>query len=126
MNIKFKLIAQEYGFDNGDVFFDGGELFETGLKISFLLNGSIVGGMYITEPHKFSSNDYVRILKEPTVLTYCDDDDGTITITRKNDDVIFEVGKSGNSSYAMILVVLSVYQCHKLFTKLAEWRRKFE
>ena len=109
-------------FDRDDPGFDDGELFGTTAKLCFFLNDTLFADMLLTEPHMFSSQNYLSF----NCLTFCDSNGG-VSITRKSvDTLLFEVSKFGAGGSGEISIKAPIEACRQAFQDLAKWRKTFE
>ena len=116
-------------FDRDDPQNDEGELYGTTVTFKFFVNETQFGDMFLSEPHMFTSHDYLEMINAALLskpLDFCNSNGG-VSITRTPTSTLsFEVSKFGAGGDGGITIKVPLERCRQAILDVAAWRAKFE
>jgi hypothetical protein len=120
-------------FDRDDPQHDEGELYGTTVMFKFFVNETQFGDMFLSEPHMFTSHDYLEIINENVVaallskpLDFCNSNGGVSIIQTAPSTLAFKVSKFGAGGDGGITIKVPLERCRQALLDVAAWRAKFE
>jgi hypothetical protein len=116
-------------FDRDDPQYDDGELYGTTVTFNFFMKDALIASMFLSEPHMFSSQDYLEIIETSKVIKNLDfcNSNGDVSISRTQTNIIsFNVSKCGAGGDGSILISAPIENCREAFLEVARWHARFE
>lgn len=125
-NLSFEVCFETDNYDTSEN--ESNKLFSTSATLRFYLDNTVIGTLFLNEPHIMSSKQYLEMCEPGNKSLVFTDSNGCIIIYRNEDHkmVSFEANKYGNGAGGKITIYMPCDKCEYLFKTLAKWRQQYE